>query len=124
ELPTLLCHVLSPPFWTSILWGPLSENFRAPQIVSGWTTKDGKPYFVNITEFALSLGCAAERVEDPSQLEGAVRRAFNTNGPVVIEAMSAHELPWTEMHPTGWWDITVPAYHGATRDEYVVQRGF
>ncbi|MFI5753596.1 hypothetical protein ACIBBE_49510, partial [Streptomyces sp. NPDC051644] len=30
ELPTLLCHVLSPPFWTSILWGPLSENFGAP----------------------------------------------------------------------------------------------
>jgi acetolactate synthase-1/2/3 large subunit len=43
---------------------------------------------------------------------------------VVIEAMSAHELPWTEMHPTGWWDITVPAYHGQTRDEYVQGRGF
>ena len=34
ELPTLLCHVLSPPFWTSILWGPLSENFGAPHKLS------------------------------------------------------------------------------------------
>lgn len=32
ELPALLCHVLSPPFWTSILWGPLSENFGAPHV--------------------------------------------------------------------------------------------
>jgi acetolactate synthase-1/2/3 large subunit len=43
---------------------------------------------------------------------------------VVLEVMSAHELPWTEMHPTGWWDITVPAYHGESRDEYVDKRGF
>ena len=35
--------------------------------------------------------------------------------------MSATELPWTEMHPTGWWDITVPAYLGETRDDYVEQ---
>ena len=74
--------------------------------------------------FAQSLGCSAERVEDPEKLADAIERAFATPGPVIIEAMSAHELPWTEMHPTGWWDITVPAYHGEVRDDYVAQRGF
>ena len=85
---------------------------------------DGKPYFADVASFARSLGCAAERVEDPEKLADAVERAFLTPGPVVLEVMSAHELPWTEMHPTGWWDITVPAYHGDTRDEYVGKRGF
>jgi acetolactate synthase I/II/III large subunit len=92
--------------------------------ITEWTTPKGEPYFANVTEFARSLGCTAERIEDPAALAGAVTRAFNTPGPVVLEAMSAHQLPWTEMHPTGWWDITVPAYHDATRADYVAQRGF
>jgi len=28
------------------------------------------------------------------------------------------------MHPTGWWDITVPAYLGDLRAKYVDKRGF
>jgi len=92
--------------------------------ITEWTTPKGEPYFANVTEFARSLGCTAERIEDPAALADAVARAFNTPGPVVLEAMSAHQLPWTEMHPTGWWDITVPAYHHATRADYVAQRGF
>lgn len=94
------------------------------EIVSGWTTPDGKPYFANIADFARSLGATAERIEDPNEVAAAVERGFATPGPVVIEVISARELPWTEMHPTGWWDITVPAYHGATREEYVSKRGF
>jgi acetolactate synthase-1/2/3 large subunit len=94
------------------------------KVITNWTTPKGEPYFARIADFARSLGCTAERVEDPGQLADAVTRAFNTPGPVVIEAMTAHELPWTAMHQTGWWDITVPAYHGDTRAEYVAQRGF
>jgi acetolactate synthase-1/2/3 large subunit len=94
------------------------------EIVSGWKTPDGKPYFANIADFARSLGATAERIEDPTELAAAVERGFATPGPVVIEAISARELPWTEMHPTGWWDITVPAYHGEVRDDYVANRGF
>src|SRR5882757_2067698 len=92
--------------------------------ITEWTTPKGEPYFANVTEFARSLGCTAERIEDPAALADAVTRAFNTPGPVVLEVMSAHQLPWTEMHPTGWWDITVPAYHHATRVDYVARRGF
>jgi acetolactate synthase-1/2/3 large subunit len=84
----------------------------------------GEPYFADVAAFARSLGCTGERIEDPAELAGAVERAFATDGPVVIEAMSARELPWSLMHPTGWWDITVPAYLGKARDEYVEKRGF
>jgi acetolactate synthase I/II/III large subunit len=84
----------------------------------------GAPYFADVAAFARSLGCAGERIEDPAELAPAIARAFATDGPVVIEAMSARELPWSLMHPTGWWDITVPAYLGRTRDDYVEKRGF
>ena len=92
--------------------------------ITEWTTPKGEPYFANLTEFARSLGCTAERIENPAELADAVTRAIGTPGPVVLEAMSAHELPWSEMHPTGWWDITVPAYLQSTRADYVAQRGF
>jgi acetolactate synthase-1/2/3 large subunit len=94
------------------------------QLITGFRKHDGEPYFANVTEFARSLGCTAERVEDPAELGGALERAFATRGPAVIEAMSANELPWSAMHPTGWWDITVPAYHDETRAEYTAKRGF
>jgi acetolactate synthase-1/2/3 large subunit len=94
------------------------------QVITGFRKRTGEPYFANVTEFARSLGCTAERVEDPAELGAAVTRAFASGGPAVVEAMSARELPWSLMHPTGWWDITVPAYLGETRDEYVEKRGF
>jgi acetolactate synthase-1/2/3 large subunit len=94
------------------------------KVSTDWQRK-GEPYFANITELARSLGCEAERIEDPDELGAAVRRAIGSkSGPILLEAMSARELPWTEMHPTGWWDITVPAYLAKTRDEYVEKRGF
>jgi acetolactate synthase-1/2/3 large subunit len=120
----LVVVVLNNGGWEAIK--DLQINLFGPQrqIITSFKTPKGEPYFANITEFAKSLGCTAERVEDPADLADAVRRAFNHPGPVVIEAMSALELPWSEMHPTGWWDITVPEYHQATRANYVRQRGF
>jgi acetolactate synthase-1/2/3 large subunit len=93
-------------------------------LITDFRKRDGEKYFAQIADLARSLGCAAERVEDPAQLGDAIRRAVQTDGPVLIEAISARELPWSSMHPTGWWDITVPAYLGDTRADYVSKRGF
>jgi acetolactate synthase-1/2/3 large subunit len=84
----------------------------------------GERYYANITEVAQGLGCHAERVEDPAELGGALERAFAAGGPAVVEAMTVSDLPWSAMHATGQWDITVPAYLGEKREEYVAGRGF
>jgi acetolactate synthase I/II/III large subunit len=104
----------------------LQRNLYGPEreIITGFRSSDGTPYFANVADFARSLGCKAERVEDPADIGGAITRAFAADGPVVIEAMTAYELPWSGMHVTGWWDITVPAYHGHTREDYIAKRGF
>jgi acetolactate synthase-1/2/3 large subunit len=92
-------------------------------VSTDWKRK-GEPYFADVAAMARSLGCEGVRVEDPAELAPAVRRALEADGPVVIEAMSCREIPWSLMHPTGWWDITVPAYLDGTREEYVAKRGF
>jgi acetolactate synthase I/II/III large subunit len=120
----LVIVVLNNGGWEAIKDLQLTLFGSDREIITGWKTPDGQPYFADVTNFARSLGCTAERVENPEKLADAVERGFATEGPVVIEAMSARELPWSEMHPTGWWDITVPTYLGDGRRDYVTQRGF
>jgi acetolactate synthase-1/2/3 large subunit len=94
------------------------------EIVTKFKTPDGAAYVADIAGTARSLGCGSERVENPSEIGAAVKRALDSGGPYVIDAICAIERPWSRMHPTGWWDITVPAYLGKLRDEYVKHRGF
>lgn len=93
-------------------------------ITTTWTMPDGEPYFADIVGFAKALGVEGERVEDPAGVHAAIKRGIDAPGPYVVEVMSANALPWTKLHETGWWDITVPAYLGNKRDAYVAGRGF
>lgn len=94
------------------------------EIITGFCTPDGEPYAAHIADFAKSLGAASERVTDPLQIGAAMKRALASGRPYVVEAICSIERPWSNMHPTGWWDITVPAYLGELRAEYVKNRGF
>jgi acetolactate synthase-1/2/3 large subunit len=110
-------------------WGAianLQENLfgEGRELNTHFRKRGGERYYANITEVARGLGCHAERVEDPAELGGALERAFAAGGPAVVEAMTVSDLPWSGMHATGEWDITVPAYLGEKREEYVAGRGF
>jgi len=94
------------------------------EIITHFKTPDGNPWSAKIADTAKSLGCESERVEHPREIGAAVKRALASGKPYVIEAICAIERPWSKMHPTGWWDITVPAYLGELRAEYQKQRGF
>ena len=94
------------------------------EIITHFKTPDGAPYSAQIADMARSLGVDSERVEDPREIGSAIKRALASGKPYLIEAICAIERPWSKMHPTGWWDITVPAYLGGLRAEYEKHRGF
>lgn len=123
KLP-LVVVVLNNGGWEAIKDLQISLFGEERTLITDFRTIDGDKYVAQIADTARSLGCSAERIEDPAELGNAIRRGLTADGPVLIEAISARELPWSAMHPTGWWDITVPAYLGRQRDEYVAQRGF
>jgi acetolactate synthase-1/2/3 large subunit len=110
-------------------WGAIANlqtNLFGPgrEINTHFRKRSGERYYANVTEVARGLGCHAERVEDPAELGAAIERAFASGGPALVEAMTDSDLPWSDMHSTGQWDITVPAYLGDKRAEYVADRGF
>jgi acetolactate synthase-1/2/3 large subunit len=94
------------------------------EIITGFKTPDGSPWSAHIANFAKSLGAEGERVDDPRQIGAALQRAIQSGKPYVVEAICSIERPYSNMHPTGWWDITVPAYLGDLRNKYVEGRGF
>jgi acetolactate synthase I/II/III large subunit len=94
------------------------------EIITQFQKPDGSHFVPKIADTARSLGCEAERVENPAEIQSAIKRALASGKPYLIEAICAIDRPWSKMHPTGWWDITVPAYLGDLRAEYVRGRGF
>jgi acetolactate synthase-1/2/3 large subunit len=94
------------------------------EIISGFRYKSGESYQADLTTLAKSLGVDGVRVENPRALEEALRRGFSEGKPLVIEAMTAREYPWSGQHPDGWWDIAVPEYLTAARAKYIEKRGF
>jgi acetolactate synthase-1/2/3 large subunit len=94
------------------------------EMISGFRYKSGEPYQADLATFAKSLGVNALRVETPGELEAALRRGFSEGQPLVVEALTAREYPWSGQHADGWWDITVPEYLTAARAKYVEKRGF
>jgi acetolactate synthase I/II/III large subunit len=123
DLP-LLTIVVNNGGWEAIR--SLQENlFGAErQILSGWHDSKGNRYFPQVSDLARALGCHAERVENPSDIAGAIGRAKATGGPAVVEIMTAYTLPGSAQHPTGWWDVTVPDYLDRARADYETKRGF
>jgi acetolactate synthase-1/2/3 large subunit len=94
------------------------------EIISGFRYHDGRPYSVDASAVSRGLGVSAVRVDDPAKLASAVQAALREEKPFVVEAICASEFPWSKQHPTGWWDITVPAYLRDTRKAYEAKRGF
>lgn len=94
------------------------------ELITKFKTPDGGDWMANCADFAKSLGAAGERVDNPAEIGDALKRALASGQPYVVEVICSLERPWSNMHQTGWWDITVPAYLGEYRERYEKKRGF
>lgn len=91
-------------------------------IGSEFTRTDGTPYSPDFTTIAQGFGLDAHKVEDPAKLEDTLRRAVESDGPVLVEVPTSRDAagPWVP----GWWDFPVPAYIKDQRqDDYWAERG-
>jgi acetolactate synthase-1/2/3 large subunit len=91
-------------------------------IATSFRKRDGTPFSADLTMIAQGFGCQAERVDQPAALGAALTRALRAGRPAVVEAMCSRELPGSGLTATGWWDVTVPAYHREKRAAYEAAR--
>ncbi len=87
-------------------------------IATNFKKHDGTPFSADLARVSQGFGCHAERVEHPAELAPALERAFASGRPAVVEALCSRELPGSGLTATGWWDVTVPAYHEEKRRTY------
>ena len=67
-----------------------------------FTRPDGTPYNPDFLLLAKSFGIESALVEEPSDLQGALRLALSRDVPYLLEVRTRGDVP---MPRTGYWDI-------------------
>lgn len=119
DLPVLIV-VLNNAGWISIKGGQLANFGRTA--MTDFTRKDGSVYTPDFAAVARNFGLYGERVEDPSMVQPAVKRALATKGPALVEVMVARDFPAAGANKTGWWDVPVPERLARQRADYEAGR--
>lgn len=75
-------------------------------------------YTPDFKEIAEGFGCYSERIEKADEVQPALKRAFESNKPAVIEVIVNREYPFSGSPAVGWWDVPVPTYLKDRRQKY------
>ena len=96
----------------------LGEN-RA--IATDFARDNGDLYTPDFTTIAKGFGVYAKRIERPDQVKDALKKAFASGKPAVIEIMVNREQAYSGV-VAGWWDVPIPQYLTERRRKYEKER--
>ncbi len=100
--------VLDNSGWISIKAGQQAYFGRSAS--TDFVTPDGSVYSPDFAAIGRGFGIHAERVDDPEDVEAAVRRALASGGPSLVHLPVERDLAVAGPEKTGWWDAPSPAY--------------
>lgn len=101
ELGTPVTYVLFNNFCFSTIWA-VGSTYFGNTYGTEFKTPDGKEYNPDFQLLAKSFGIESALVEDPNELEAALRKAMAVNAPYLLEVRTRGDIP---MPRTGYWDI-------------------
>jgi acetolactate synthase-1/2/3 large subunit len=100
--------------WYSIRDLQMAEFGEEHGFSADWN--DAKsPDFVAI---ARGFGLYSESVDQPDDIQAAVDRALNHDGPSLVEVKVARDFPNSGSTVVGWWDVPIPTYIEDKRANY------
>ncbi len=79
---------------------------------------NGTLYTPNFQEIARGFGCYAERISKVEEIKPALKNAFESKKPAVVEILTNREYPYTGSPAHGWWDVPIPTYLPEKRKKY------
>jgi len=84
--------------------------------------RNQEPFSPDLAAVARGFGCYAERISLPDEVRPALKRAFASGRPAVVEALVERSYPLSGSPATGWWDVPVPTYLVEARGRYERER--
>jgi acetolactate synthase-1/2/3 large subunit len=87
-------------------------------IATDFTTPDGKAYSPDIAATAAAFGWHAQKVASRKGIGPALRKAFASGMPALVEVTVHREYPLSGSPAVGWWDVPVPTYLKERRARY------
>ncbi len=106
---TPVCQVvLDNSGWISIKGG--QQTFFGRHAWTDFLTPDGSLYSPDFAAMGRAFGIHSERVDDPTQVRGAVERALASGGPSLVHVPVERDLAIAGPEKTGWWDAPSPEY--------------
>lgn len=100
--------------WYSIRDLQMAEFGEDRATATDWDDKIS-PDFVAI---AKGFGLYSESVDKPDDIQAAVNRALEHDGPSLVEVKVARDFPNSGSTVVGWWDVPIPTYLEDRRAEY------
>lgn len=92
------------------------------RVINTHFEKRGKPYTPHFANIAKEFGCKGQRVTKLSGLGPALKAAFSSRKPALIEVMVTAEHPYSGSPAVGWWDVPIPTYLKQKRAKYEKER--
>jgi len=110
DVPIVSC-VLNNYGWLSIRDLQMDVYGKERKYVTEFIRKKtGKLYNVDFVKLGQAYGCYTERVDKPEDVQEAIKRAFKSGQPSLLEIPTAYEHPTSEGLSAGWWDVPIPRY--------------
>ena len=100
--------------WYSIRDLQMAEFGEDRAIATDWDAAKS-PDFVAI---AKGFGLYSESVDKPDDIQEAVNRALEHDGPSLVEVKVARDFPNSGSTVVGWWDVPIPTYLEDRRAQY------
>ena len=91
-------------------------------VATEFRNNKGKLYSPDFTSIAQGFGCYVERIKKAKEVKPALKRAFDSKRPAVIEVIVNRQFPYSGGKVAGWWDVPIPTYLRKDREIYERER--
>lgn len=104
--------------WISIKDLQMAAFGEERAIATDFVKDDGELYSPDFKQIAEGFGCYSERIKEAGEVRPALKRAFESGKPAVVEVTVERTYPYSGSPAVGWWDVPVPAYLEDRRRKY------
>ena len=97
--------------WISIRDHQIRQHGEKRTIATEFIDKQGELYSPDFVKLAEAYRCYGEKVEKPEDIKPALKRAFDSGKPAIVEARVSRKFPVSGAKGYTTWDLApIPSY--------------